>query len=218
MRKILFLLFCFGNIVFVQSQISISDAINVGKQISKNGNTSTKKLNKFWFSTGEIEFIVSNDVEYNYGTLDNNGNLVSGKSLKVNEKVSYGALYSINYPILNKLTLGAVGGFQYQIQPKVTSLKIGGVLRYHFVDYENVNIYTLTAYNISLKDDIKSGIGNIRLGLFFPIKKLDDFSINLNLFWDYNFYRVKKPIFFGVNEKPGELIYRAYGVSLGVRF
>lgn len=86
MRKILFLLFCFGNIVFVQSQISISDAINVGKQISKNGNTSTKKLNRFWFSTGEIEFIVSNDVEYNYGTLDNNGNLVSGKKFKSKRK------------------------------------------------------------------------------------------------------------------------------------
>lgn len=218
MRNILFVLFCFGNIIFMQSQVSIFDAVNAGNQISKTVKSSKNKLDRVWFSTGELEFIVSSDVEYNYGALDNNGNLVSGNSSKITKKVSYGALYSINYPVLNKLTLGAVGGFQYQIQPKIASLKIGGILRYHFVDYENVNIYTLTAYNISLKDYIKSGMANVRFGLFFPIKKWDAFNLNLNLFWDYNFYRVKKPILFGVNEKPGDLTFRAYGISLGVRF
>ena len=202
----------------MQSQISSSDLINTGSQISKTVNSSKDKLDKFWISTGALEFIVSSDVEYNYGTLDDDGSIISGNSLKVNEKVSYGALYSISYPVLNKLTLGAVGGFQHQIQPKITSLKLGGILRYYFVDYENVNVYTLTAYNISLKDYIKSGMANVRFGLSFPVKKMDAFNLNLNLFWDYNFYKAKDPIFFGINEKPGEFTYKAYGISLELSF
>lgn len=218
MRNILYILFVLSGTIFSQSKISISDVVNTGNQISKTVKSNKDKLDKIWFSTAELEFIVSSDVEYNYGNLDNNGILISGNSLKINEKVAYGVLYSINYPILNKLTLGAVGGFQHQIQPKITSLKIGGILRYHFLDYDNVNIYTMTAYNISLKDYIKSGMGNVRFGLSFPIKKLDSFNLNLNLFWDYNFYNAKKPIFYGVNEKPGDFTYRAYGISLGLKF
>lgn len=218
MKSILYILFFLPISIFSQSKISISDVINTGKQVSKTANTSKDKLDKIWFSTAELELIVSNDVEYNYGSLDSNGNLISGNSLKINEKIAYGTLYSINYPIFNKLTLGAVGGFQHQIEPKISSLKIGGILRYHFLDYDNVNIYTMTAYNISVKDYIKSGMGNIRFGLSFPIKKLDSFNLNLNLFWDYNFYKAKKPFFYGVNEKPGDFTYRAYGVSLGLKF
>lgn len=179
MKNILFTLFLFSGLLFGYAQISISDVVNTGKQISKDLKLSKNKLDRVWFSTGELEFIVSSDVEYNYGSLDSNGNLVSGNSMKINEKVAYGALYSINYPILNKLTLGVVGGFQHQIQPKITSLKTGGILRYHFVDYDNVNIYTMIAYNISLKDYIKSGMANLRFGLSFPIKKLDFLNINL---------------------------------------
>ena len=214
--NLIFLFLCIS--VYGQSKVSISDVVNTAKQISGTVNRSKDKLDKFWFSTRELEFIVSNDVVYNHGNLDNNGKLVSGNSIKLNEKVSYGVLYSINYPILNKLTLGVVGGFQHQILPKITSLKIGGILRYYFVDYENVNLYTLTAYNISLKDYINSGMANLRFGLTFPIKKLESINLTLNLFWDYNFYNARKPIFYGINEKPGDFTYRAYGISLGMKF
>ncbi|MGY0425888.1 MAG: hypothetical protein ACWIPI_03540 [Polaribacter sp.] len=91
-------------------------------------------------------------------------------------------------------------------------------MRYHFVDYDNVNIYSLLAYNISLQDYIKSGTSNIRFGLTFPIKKLDSFNLTLNLFWDYNYYDAKKPIFYGTSENPGSFEYNAYGFSLGVKF
>ncbi len=162
---------------------------------------------KKWIQTAELEFIIPSEVE-------------DSRDVKLDKKVSYGALYSINYPILNKLTFGAVTGVQHQIYPKITCLKLGGILRYYFVDYDNVNIYTLLTYNIGLQDYIKNGMGNLRLGLTFPIKKFDDFNLTLNVLWDYNYYNYKntgKYIYYAQKDK-GAFIYRAYGIGLGIQF
>lgn len=209
------LLICFFTHINSFSQ-NISDLFNVGKSISQN--STANKLNKEWFSTTEPGFTVSSNVTYNYSLHDNNGDLIGGKSETLDNKASFGMLYSINYPIFNKFTLGAVGGFQHQIEQNISALKFGGILRYHFVDYENVNINLMTAYNVALDDVIKSGMANVRLGLQFPIIKQDDFNVNLNIFWDYNYYEVNKPILNEGNEDPGSLIFKAYGISVGMQF
>jgi hypothetical protein len=79
MKNIIYILFFLTGSIFSQSQISISDVVNTANQISKTGKASKDKLDKIWFSTAELELIVSSDVEYNYGSLDNNGNLISRK-------------------------------------------------------------------------------------------------------------------------------------------
>ena len=114
--------------------------------------------------------------------------------------------------------MGAVSGFQYQSQLKISTLKIGGILRYHFENYENVNINLMTAFNIGISDNIKSEMGNVRLGLQFPIKRTDDFILNLNVFSDYNFYGYRKKVFNETNESPSSVIFRSYGFSLGIQF
>lgn len=195
---LIYLLLSFSNVSFAQ-------------------DSKDSKRNKTWISTGEIAFIIPNDVDYNYGILEN-GKLSKGATLKLDPKISYGILYTINYPIFNKFTLGAIGGYQKQTSPKINSLKVGAIMRYYFVDYNNINSYLMTGYNIALNKYVKSGMGNIRVGTMFPIKKMEKLNLTLNLFWDYNFYDIKKPIFYGINEKPGQLTYKSYGFSLGIKF
>ena len=73
-KNIVYILFFLSGAIFSQSKISIFDVLNTGRQISKTAKSSQDKLDKVWFSTAELELIVSSDVEYNYGSLDNNGN------------------------------------------------------------------------------------------------------------------------------------------------
>lgn len=192
------------------------DLLNAGQGISQNSNPN--KIPKAWFMNVEIEFGVNNEVDYDYALYDNNDQLISGMGTTLTKKTSFGILYTINYPIFNKLTLGGVTGLQYQSQQKVSALKIGGILRYHFINYESVNINLMTAYNVALSNNIGSDMGNVRLGLQFPIKKLEDFNLNLNIFSDYNYYIYKEPILNEINERPNNIIYRSFGFSLGLQF
>src|SRR5690606_19063404 len=166
----------------------------------------------------EVEFGVNNEVRYSYSEYDSRDNLLGGRSADLENKVSYGLLYNINYPVFNKFTVGAVGGFQHQAQQSISALKIGGILRYHFVNYESVNINLMTAYNIALSDNIGSEMANVRLGLQFPVARTDDFNINLNGFWDFNDYVFKESVFKEPGERPGGMLFRSYGVSLGIQF
>lgn len=214
MKKILTLLSLWIPVLMVSQ--NPFDLLNAGKNISQNSNPD--QIPKAWFSNVEIEFGVNSQVEYDYALYDRNDKLVSGMGINLERKVSYGILYSINYPVLNKLTIGAISGIQYQSQQKISALKIGGILRYHFINYESVNINLMTAYNIALSNNIESQMGNIRLGLQFPITKTDVFNLNLNLFGDYNYYVVREKILNELYESPSTLIFRSYGFSLGLQF
>ena len=214
MKKIIFTLLVLTT-CYSYSQ-SPSDLFNVGRSISQSSNKD--KLAPRWFSNIEVEFGVNHEIRYDYSLYDNNDNLLGGVSTELDNKAFYGVLYSLNYPILNKFSVGAVGGFQHQLQQKVSALKLGGILRYHFVNYESVNINLMTAYNLALSDNIASEMANIRLGLQFPVAKMDAFNLNLSVFGDYNYYIYKEPILNEINEEPSNILFRSYGISLGLQF
>ena len=194
---------------------SPSDLFNAGRNIARN--TSQNQLPKRWFSNVELEFGVNNEVSYDYSVYATDGYSL-GRGTELENKAFYGILYSINYPIFNKFTVGAVGGFQHQIQQKISALKAGGIFRYHFVNYESVNINLMTAYNIALSDNIESDMANVRLGLQFPIARTDTFNLNLNIFGDYNYYVFNEPVLNEPTEKASSIIFRSYGISLGMLF
>src|SRR6056297_2506152 len=213
MKKILFTLLFLTT--FCSYSQSPSDLLNAGRAISQNSNQN--KLAKRLFSNIELEFGVNYEVRYDYSRYDNNDNLLGGGSAELDNEASYGILYSLNYPIFNKFTLGAVGGIQHQVQQSITALKLGGILRYHFVNYESVNINLMTAYNLALSDNIDSEMANVRLGLQFPVKRTNDFILNLNVFGDYNYYIFNEPILNEINENPSNILFRSYGISLGIQ-
>lgn len=194
---------------------SPADLFNVGRGISQT--SSQDKLAKRWFSNVEIEFGVNYEVRYDYSRYDGN-ELLGGGSTELDNEASYGVLYNINYPIFNKFSVGAVAGYQHQVQQKISALKLGGILRYHFINYESVNINLMTAYNVALSDNIESDMANVRLGLQFPITRTDDFNLNLNVFGDYNYYIFTESILPELNERPSSILFRSYGISLGILF
>ena len=112
-----------------------------------------------------------------------------------------------------------ISGIQHQSQGSLTGLKIGGLLRYYFKNYESANFYFMTAKSIGIfgKIENSAGYGNARFGLEFPIKKNDDININFNIFWDNDSYKLKSPII--KEEIPRDITYHeGYGLGIGIQF
>jgi hypothetical protein len=192
------------------------DLLTAGNAIAND--TKPIPLEKRWFSHIEIDFTVANSIEYNYIRRDDQGKIIYGSQEELDNKVAFGILYSLSYPIFKKFTLGAVGGFQYQVQQNIHALKTGAIMRYHFVDYESVNLNLMLAGNIALSDNIDSNFTNLRLGLQFPITTIDGFVVNLNVFGDFNDFTFNESILEGINDDPLSIVYRSYGLSLGIQF
>lgn len=196
--------------ISLQAQVNINDAINAGKQISYGTDYI---LDKKWFSTAELEFLVPNKVRYSYSSIINNQTFYTNDEIAKN--ISFGLIYSINYPIFNKLSLGGVTSFEYQTSYGLVALKLGTKMNYYFTNYENASLYLMVLHN-TVSNKAKSEMGNVRLGLAFPISEIDENNLTLNFFWDHDFYRLKKPLI--SNETPNSVNFTSYGVSIGIQF
>jgi hypothetical protein len=171
-----------------------------------------EKDQKKWYSTIEIEGISPYGARYDYG-IENRG-----QSVELNKDLSLGILYTFNYMIFNKLSLGIVGGFQSHFNPNFYMPKIGGTIRYFFVDQDNVYVYLHDAVNISLDKSQFDYGNNFRFGLGFPILKRETFNINTNFFFEQNYLHLdgSDPII--VDEDPGNIYYKSLGLSIGIKF
>jgi hypothetical protein len=190
------------------SQVSIYDAIKTGKEISKNDKNFNELPPKL-IQTFGIETSLPQSINYQF----KNG----GK--KLTNRLSFASFYTINYPLLKKLTFGMISGIQHQSQGSLTGLKIGGILRYYFKNYESANFYFMTAKSIGIfgKIENSAGYGNARFGLEFPIEKNDDININFNIFWDNDSYKLKTAII--KEEIPRDITYhKGYGLGIGIQF
>ncbi|MBU2950378.1 hypothetical protein KO493_06690 [Tamlana agarivorans] len=98
-------------------------------------------------------------------------------------------------------------------------LRLGGNLKFYFVDDDNVFAYLRYARNITVDKDKFSNGNNLRLGIGFPFLKRDDFNLNLNVFGDINHFDLEDtdPLVFG-NEDPVSIFFRSYGISVGIKF
>ena len=180
---------------------------------------SQDKTPSKWYSTADLEFIVPHKLEYDYSTFSTDYNAYVGTRSNIKGfGSSFGVSYSINYQIFNKLSFGMVTGFQNQRSPDYAIYKLGGRLRYFFVDNNNVYVY-LEDSNVfsSNKNQFKSG-NNARLGIGFPVLKRQKINLNVNVFAEQNFLRLEgsKPLF--TDEKPKTSVFKSYGISLGIKF
>ena len=151
---------CFG-------QISIYDAIKTGNEISKN-DRNFNELPPELIQTFGIETSLPQRVYYQF----ENGETI------LTSRLSFASFYTINYPLFKKLTFGVISGIQHQSQGSLTGLKVGGILRYYFKNYESANFYFMTAKSIGIfgKIDNSPGYGNARFGLEFPIFRVYEIS------------------------------------------
>jgi hypothetical protein len=180
---------------------------------------SQNNLNIKWHSTIDVEFINPSKVEYYYGIYNSDYDaIIGGDDEIVNSNPSFGALYSINYNVFKKLSLGVITGIQYMNKPDYSMIKLGGCIKYFFVDSNNVYTFIDIAYDHSLnKNQFKNGM-NTRIGIGFPVLKKDTFNLNINIFYEVNDLILdgSQPLF--NNEIPGNIIFRSYGLSIGAQF
>jgi hypothetical protein len=180
---------------------------------------STAQNSKF-YSTAEIDFVFPKNLDYDYSGVGRGGSNTditkSGFLL-----TSFGAQYTYNYLLFSKFSVGALGGFQTFSDPDFSMLKIGGIMKFFFVDVDNVYTYIQVARAISLnKDQFKDGTGG-RFGIGFPVLKWDNLAINTNVFVEHTQLDLEgaKPLLNYINEKPSNLSYRkTLGISFGVQF
>jgi len=174
-----------------------------------------------WYYTSEFDFVFPGNKNYDYSIKDNihaGGDtelVVDGFLL-----TSFGVQADYNYMLFDKLSIGVLTGFQMQTEPDFEMIKLGAVLRYFFVDKNNVYVYLQDANNFSLnKNDFYNG-NNFRVGIGFPIIKRNKYNILLNLFWEQNFFKLDNanPLLELPNEIPKTLSVKSVGLSFGVQF
>ena len=116
------------------------------------------------------------------------------------------------------MSLGIIGGYQNYAKPHFSMIKIGGSIKCFFVDDNNVYTYIDIIDGFSLnKEQFKNG-GGVRIGIGFPIMKRDMFNININGFYEVNSLTLEggTPLF--DTEIPQSIVFRDFGLSLGVKF
>ena len=183
-------------------------------------NAQSAKLENKWYSTADVDFVFIDKYRYNYYIGDGGGRddevEPQGFLLK-----SFGAQYTFNYTFFSKLSVGALGGIQTLSEPRdFFMIKIGGVLKYFFVDRDNVYIYTQLARVISVDEkQFKHGT-NGRLGIGLPVYRMDNLNINFNLFAEHTLLRLNgsDPIYGLEKEVPLDLVISSFGVSFGIQF
>ena len=172
-----------------------------------------------WETSVELDFVFPNKKDYFYN--DSNNKIIDTELRDDGFLLSsFGIQGNYNYYLFKKLSIGVLAGFQTQSDPDFSLIKLGGILRYHFVDRNNVYIYLQDANNFTLnKDQFKSG-NNLRLGLGFPFIKKERFNMVGNLFFEQNYFKLDnaEPLLNLIDERPRSLTVKSFGISLGIKF
>ena len=188
--------------------------------ISSFGYGQNKKVTK-WYSNAEIDVIIHNKTKYSYsyfGT-DNTKHIIWDEDLNV-KKPAIGLTYSYNYMLFKKLSIGLISGYKKYNQPDFSMAEIGGVVKFFFVDTDNVFVYCSLTNEISLnKEQFKSGT-NARLGIGVPVIKRNKFNVAINLFTEQHFLRLEgaDPILNYQQEKYRDLLFKSSCISNGIKF
>lgn len=166
-----------------------------------------------WYSTAELELIIPTNVRYNYSSENRGG------EVNIDAKIGLGAQYTINYLLFKKFSVGALAGYVQQFRPNFNILKFGGVIRFFFVDPDNVYIYLQEVGDVPLDNSQFKGGNNLRLGLGFPILKRKSYNINTNIFVEQNYLDLRgaDALIFRT-EEPADIYINSIGVSLGAKF
>ncbi len=158
--------------------------------------------------------------DYFYNQSDNSIN-----NIQINEQGwllnNYGINLSYNLLILKRLSIGTLSGFYSDTKQNFSHIRLGGLVRYFYVNNHEHNINIKLGENFSLdKAKFNSGV-NSKIALGFSLFKVKNQKpIMLDIFWEQNYYELE-----GANkllnlsdETPRTLTVHSYGLSLGILF
>ena len=174
-----------------------------------------------WKTSIELDFGFPSDWEYEYQFAPHKFRFVdlSDSGFLLN---SFGIEGYHGYFITNTLSIGPVGGFNYQSVHKLSMLRLGARFQLHFAYKNNAFTYLQVSNNFSLNyEKFKAG-PHIRCGLAFPVMRGDAHMLSLNLFGELNNYYMNgsKPLLEYVgSETPVSLREKLHiGISIGITF
>ena len=177
------------------------------------------KAQEKWISSAQLDLVFPNKSEYFYinsqnHIFDDDSNY-HGFLLR-----SFALQADYNYLLFKKLSLGVLGGLQTQTDPSYSFLKLGGILKYYFVDKNEIYVYLNAGHNFSLNRDKFRNGANARFGLAFPFLKREGYSLVFHVFKEYNVFDIEgtKPLYGGTDEIPRSFTVRSFGISFGVQF
>ncbi len=174
-----------------------------------------------WKTSLELDFGFPSDCVYEYQYAPHKFRFVdledSGFLLN-----SFGVQGYHGYFITNTLSIGPVGGFNYQSTHKLSMLRLGARFQLHFTDKNNAFTYLQFSNNFSLNyEKFKAG-PHIRYGLAFPVMRGEAYMVSLNLFGELNNYYMNgsKPLLEYVGSETPVLLREKLhiGISIGVTF
>jgi hypothetical protein len=184
-------------------------------------NAQIGKLENNWYSTFDAEFIFAYKYRYSYHIEDSYVTIIDENSLSGFLLNSFGAQYTYNYTFFSKLSIGALAAVQSLSKPStIFMIKAGGILKFFFVNRDNVYIYTQLAHVFSLDKSQFTKGGNGRLGLGMPIYRTSKLNVNINIFAEHTSLKLDDadPIYGIEDEVPLSLTIRSFGISFGIQF
>ncbi|PCJ98821.1 MAG: hypothetical protein COA50_00860 [Flavobacteriaceae bacterium] len=129
-----------------------------------------------WISSAQIDFVFPNNATYSY---DNSENHFFKEDFFYNGFLlrSFAIQADYNYLLFKKFSIGVLGGFQTQTKPSYVFLKFGGVLKYYFVNKNEIYVYMHAANNFTINNDKFRNGANARFGFAFPFLKKKEFAV-----------------------------------------
>ena len=167
-----------------------------------------------------LDISAPNTKNYFYNNADHSINYVSIKEQGwlLN---NYGANFSYNYLIFKRLSIGTLTGIYSDSRQKFSHLRLGGIVRFFYIKEKYHNVSIKVGQNITFDKKKFNKGSNIKIGLGFPIYKIDENKhILLDLFWEGNYYELDggNKLLGLSDEIPRTLIVHSYGISLGLKF
>jgi len=130
--------------------------------------------------------------------------------------------YNLDYKIFKRLSFGGLVSLNRFLTPKISSLKIGGAIKYYYVQdkYHFITIHMASHFPLN-SERFKRG-HQLRLGQFFDLSNLLGKRLLLGLYYNLDKLNLENssPLLDGLskNVSYSTLLTDSWGVSLGLKF
>ena len=130
--------------------------------------------------------------------------------------------YNLDYKIFKKFGIGGLASLNRFLTPKISSLKIGGAIKYYYTQNKYHFITIQLASHLPFNSNKFKRGHQIRLGQFFDLSNLFDQRLLLGVYYNLDKLNLENstPLLDGLSKDVSysTLLTDSWGVSLGLKF
>lgn len=165
-----------------------------------------------WLSSVYMDLNSTYDSKYYYGT----------SVFYPNYSGSIELAYNLDYKIFKRLSLGGLVSMNRFLTPKISSFKIGGSIKYYYVQnkYHFITIHVASHFPLD-SERFKRG-HQVRLGQFFDLSNFLGKRLLLGIYYNLDKLNLEnsQPLYDGLSKNVSDstLLMYSWGLSLGLKF